>query len=406
MGKGSSTPQIHCKYDELVPLNELKPHPKNRNEHPKDQVERLAYLMREHGVRAPIVVAKKPFSCIAKGHGTTLAFEENGWKKVPVVYQDFESEEMLYAYVQSDNAIQTWADLDIKSIGKDFEEYRLYLDPDLLGIKDFQPPTFNSEVDEDEIPPIPSEPVTHFGDLFMLGNHRLLCGDSTDSTQVERLMNNETARMVFTDPPYNLASDSKLLAARGLRDSYDKLKESKWDYDFVFENSISSFETVLNKNSSVYICTSHFLFGKIQEWLVDWADITNYVVWAKPNPMPSLAKRHWTWSSELICYGTKGKHTFNFPDSGHALNVWNINKNQNNDLHPTMKPVGIPEHAINHSSKPNDLVVDLFLGSGSTLIACEKTNRRCYSMEIDPHYCDVAIARWEKFTNQKAILVK
>lgn len=126
----------------------------------------------------------------------------------------------------------------------------------------------------------------------------------------------------------------------------------------------------------------------------------------RPNPMPSLAKRHPTWATELICYATYGKHVFNFPIDGHALSWWSINKNSKNDLHPTQKPVAVPARAIELSSKPGAVVVDLFLGSGTTLIAAEQLNRTCYGMEISPQYCDVIVKRWENLTGQTATLSK
>lgn len=118
--------------------------------------------------------------------------------------------------------------------------------------------------------------------------------------------------------------------------------------------------------------------------------------------MPSLMKRHWTWNAELICYATRGSHTFNFPTNGHALSVWEINKANGSSGHPTEKPVAVPAHAISHSSSSGDLIVDLFLGSGTTLIAAEQLGRKCYGMEISPAYCDVIVKRWETLTGRQA----
>ena len=130
-------PKIICKYDELIAVKNLSPYKKNRNQHSPEQITRLAFLLREHGVRAPIIVATAPFNCIAKGHGTVMAIKENGWEYAPVVYQDFESEEALYTFCQSDNAIQTWAELDLPGIHVDIQELGPF-DLDLLGIKDFE----------------------------------------------------------------------------------------------------------------------------------------------------------------------------------------------------------------------------------------------------------------------------
>lgn len=121
--------------------------------------------------------------------------------------------------------------------------------------------------------------------------------------------------------------------------------------------------------------------------------------------MPSLSKRHWTWNTELICYATRGKHIFNFPNEGHALSTWTINKLTEKYVHPTQKPIAVPATAISHSSNPGDIVLDGFGGSGSTLIACEQLGRTCYMMEIDPKYVQVIINRWEAMTGEKAVLL-
>ncbi len=259
--------------------------------------------------------------------------------------------------------------------------------------------------DDDEVPEIKQTSIK-VGDLFQLGTHRLLCGDSTDSASVSRLMNGEKADMVFTDPPYNLAENAGMeLVSQVRKQSYEKLKNSEWDKGFDIAQPLKNINAVLSENSTVYVCTSHFLAGEIWKWMKEEFDYSGWCVFQKTNPMPSLSKRHWTWCAELICYATKGKQTFNFPSDGHALSVWLMSKISAAKEHPTEKPCGLPEHAIVHSSKPTDLVLDLFLGSGSTLIACEKTNRKCYGMEIDPQYVQVIIDRWEKFTGRKSSLI-
>lgn len=397
---------IHCKYDELVLVESLRPYSRNRNEHSKEQIERLAKLLLYQGIRAPIVVTKTPggIPIIAKGHGTVEAIKHNGWKEAPVVFQEFEDEDQLYAFVQSDNAIASWSELNLAGINSDLEILSPDFDIDNLGLKDFvlEPMDKYADQDGDAIPE-QVETICKPGDLWVLGEHRLLCGDSTDKSQVERLMNGEKADMVFTDPPYNLAGELELHAKEIRKESYGKLQNSEWDKNFSFDKTFPIFETLLD-NGTIYICASHFTAREIFDWLISWADVPGYCVWSKTNPMPSLRKRHWTWATELICYGTIGKHIFNFPNEGHAKNVWEFSSQTSAREHPTQKPVGLIEHAIKHSSTSGQLVVDLFLGSGSTLIACEKTNRRCFGMEIDPHYCDVIIARWEKFTGKKATM--
>lgn len=228
-----------------------------------------------------------------------------------------------------------------------------------------------------------------------------MCGDSTSPEDVERLMDGAKADLVFTDPPYNIASDSKNFASDCSK-AMEDLSRSDWDKGFDILPALDNIVSAIAKDASVYVCTSHFLAGEIWAHMKGWADHYSYCIWSKPNPMPSLAKRHWTWNTEIICYATRGKHTFNFPNEGHALSTWTINKKNGETGHPTEKPVAVPANAIEHSSKPGDICLDLFGGSGSTLIACEQTGRKCYMMELDPHYVDVIIQRWENFTGDKA----
>jgi DNA modification methylase len=236
-----------------------------------------------------------------------------------------------------------------------------------------------------------------------MGKHRVMCGDSTAITDVERLMDGGKADLVFTDPPYNIASENKGVAAN-VSQAHEKLMASEWDMDFCFEDVQACLLASIAPSATVYVCTSHHLAASIWTWMKTWSDHNNWCTWSKPNPMPSLMKRHWTWNAELICYATRGKHVFNFPDEGHALSTWTIAKVNGQSGHPTEKPVAVPEHAITHSSKKGQMVLDLFGGSGSTLIACEKTGRQSRLMELDPRYCDVIINRWQQFTGKTATL--
>lgn len=261
------------------------------------------------------------------------------------------------------------------------------------------------QIEEDEFEEdLPEEPKAKPGDLYQLGDHRLICGDSTDINVIDRLMDGQKADMVFTDPPYNVASDSKNFAA-DVSKAMDKLSKSEWDMNFDINSALDPIYTALAEDVTVYICTSHFLAGKIWDWMKTFANHDSYCIWSKPNPMPSLSKRHWTWNTEIICYATRGKHIFNFPKEGHALSTWTINKKNGETGHPTEKPVEVAAMAISHSSKADNIVFDAFGGSGSTLMACEQLGRKCYMAELDPKYIDVIIARWEKYTGQKAQLI-
>lgn len=393
---------IHCKYDTLADPRTLRDHHKNRNKHSDEQIERLAKLYGYHGVRHPIIVSSLS-GCIVAGHGRKLAAIKAGIPEMPVVFQSFADESAEYAFIQADNAIALWADLDLAGINSDLGDLGPDFDLEMLGIEDFTldiAEKLEPGCDEDEVPEARPEPKVVMGEVYILGSHRLMCGDSTAITDVERLMNGEKADMVFTDPPYNHASDDKGIAA-GVSKAHASLMSSEWDKNFSFLDVAGSIVSAIAENASVYVCTSHHLVGDILGWMKQTASFFCLCVWHKPNPMPSLMKRHWTWAHELVCYATFGKHTFNFPELGHAPSVWSFTK-KSDGSHPTQKPIEVCEHAITHSSKQNDLVLDLFGGSGSTLIACEKSNRKCFMMELDPIYCGVILDRWQKFSGKKA----
>ncbi len=385
--------------------DELLPYARNARKHSVKQVGQIAASIIEFGFLNPVIIDRN--KTIVAGHGRVMAAQQIGLEKIPVVRAEHLTDAQRRAYTLVDNQLALNSSYDDELLKIEISELKDFdFDLDLLGfdnLDDLMPqPENEGNTDPDDIPEVPQNiHGVKRGDIWQLGEHRLMCGDSTSKDDVEKLMNGEKADMVFTDPPYNHASEEKLVS-QSVRQAMKKLSESEWDKNFSFSEVGENIEKIRAENCTVYICTSWHLAGQIWEWMAKHSNHYSYCVWHKPNPMPSLMKRHWTWSTELICYATFGKHTFNFPENGHASNVWSINKNHKNDLHPTMKPTAIPEMAITHSSKQNNIVADLFLGSGSTLIACEKTGRKCVGMELDEHYCSVIIERWQNFTGRKA----
>ena len=238
-----------------------------------------------------------------------------------------------------------------------------------------------------------------------------MCGDSTDKADVDRLMDGQKADMVFTDPPYNVASDSKNYSKDfsgtpgkpvGEQQAMKKLANSEWDKNFKIEYALDRLVDSVSENTTMYIWTSHFLINDIWQHLKDFG-YTNYLVWAKPNPMPSLSKRHPAWNTELCVYASRGvRRVVNYPSEGHFLSCREVVK-KSDGSHPTQKPIDLITPIIEFSSNAGQLVLDLFLGSGSTLIACEKTDRQCYGMEIDPHYCSVILKRYQDYSGKEVI---
>lgn len=387
----------------------LRPNPRNWRTHPQAQQDALRGVLAEVGI-ADAVLARECEDgglMLLDGH---LRVETLPDAEIPVLILDVTEAEGDKILATLD-PLAAMAEADANKLDELLREVEtgsqaladmLTELADEAGVLDDE----QKEVVEDEVPEVPVEPVTKPGDLWILGEHRLLCGDSTRTEDVARLLGGERARLVFTDPPYNCGDEmSAAFYQNANSPAMRGLAAAQWDRGF----DMAAFLAVLNANTpvdgSVYVCTSHMLAPQVWAWMAgSEASHSSYVVWCKPNPMPSLAKRHWTWATELICYATFGRHVFNFPPEGHALSYWTVNKNAANELHATQKPVAIPEMAIRASSNPGDLVVDFFLGSGTTLVAAEQLGRKCYGVEISPQYCDVIVKRWENLTGKKAVL--
>ena len=390
-----------------VKASELHPNPKNWRTHPKQQLDALRGVLAEVGFAGAELARELPDGSLQLIDGHARA-EIAGDAEIPVLILDVTESEAdkilatfdpLGAMAEADagkleellREVQTGSEALAEMLAELAEDNGIL---DSLG---------DAEVVEDEAPEPPVDPITKAGDLWVLGDHRLLCGDSTKTEDVERLMDGAKADLCFTDPPYNIASENKGVAA-DVSKAHRNLMDSDWDKGFDFKSVADRLLDCMAESATVYVCTSHHLASSIWDWMKQWSSHNSWCVWSKPNPMPSLMKRHWTWNAELICYATRGRHTFNFPAEGHSLSVWEINKVNGKSGHPTEKPVAVPAHAISHSSSLGHLCVDLFLGSGSTLIAAEQLGRKCYGMEISPQYCDVIVKRWENLTGKKAVL--
>jgi DNA modification methylase len=387
-------PKIHCLYDALVDPSKLKYHPKNRNKHSKEQIERLAKIIEYQGWRYAIKVSKNS-NFVTSGHGRIAAAFLKKWKEVPVVYQDYESDEQEYADVQADNAIASWSELDLSGINLDIADLGPDFDLDMLGLKDFTLDVADkfADKDADEVPEV-KESICKLGDLWQLGRHRLLCGDATKKEDVERLMNGEKADMVYTDPPYgiNLETDYSKISRGENQKIYNPSKNKGRSYKKIFGDSNDFDPTFLLS------LTCDELF-----------------IWGGNNFSTKLPKGGWIcWDKKLNEASDKalsGDFELCWSRDTHKFSTvriyWNGAFGSQPDckgwVHPSQKPIALAEWFFGRWGKDKTNIVDLYLGSGSTLIACEKTNRKCFGMEIDPGYCDVIIARWEKFTGEKAV---
>jgi DNA modification methylase len=384
--------KIRCLFDEMVAVKSLKPHPQNRNKHPAEQITRLADILEYQGWRYPIKVSKLS-GFITSGHGRLEAAKKAGLKEVPVNFQDYDTQEQEYADLTADNAIALWAEIDFAAINADLPDLGPDFNIDMLGIKDFiLEPADKLEpgCDEDEVPE-KVEPKTKLGDLYELGSHRLLCGDSTDILQLETLIDGQKIHMVFTDPPYGI----------NINAAYGKRMKGN---DPEFKRALKNYSNIIGDDKDF---DPSWIFGYFKEQSIFLWGANNYteklpkgswLVWYKK--LTPEMKKMFGWDFELCWTNQTAGSVYEQAWAG-ALGH---NKKLDGDTktHPSMKSVSLIEKIF--MDYPAESVIDMYGGSGSTLIACAKTNRKCFMMELDPHYCDVIVARWEKFTGKKAVL--
>ena len=323
-----------------VPVDKLIPYENNPRIISEEAVDVVAASIEAFDFQQPIVIDKN--YVVIAGHTRLKAAKQLGLETVPCKIADELNDAEAAAYRLADNKTGEFSKWDFEKLPFETQKLETFK-MEQFG---FETESLNAMsdteiVEDDYEAEIPEEPKSKLGDIYQLGRHRLMCGDSTDPAVIDKLMDGVKADMVFTDPPYNIASDSKNFAADVSKAMKD-LSESEWDKDFDIREVLDNILVSIAENATVYVCTSHFLASNIWAWMKEWADHYSYCVWSKPNPMPSLSKRHWTWNTELICYATRGKHTFNFPKEGHALSTWTINKRNGDTGHPTEKPVEVP----------------------------------------------------------------
>lgn len=337
---------------------------------------------------------------------------------MPCILQDFDDEDQEYAYGVSTNSIASWAELDLSGINADLPELGPDFDIDLLGIKDFvlDPADKYGNGDADAVPETPKVAKSKRGELWLLGNHRVLCGDATSREDVGRLMGGEKADMAFTSPPYNLGISSKLtgntkIAQMG--NAYVGYDDAKTENEWL---SLVSSATLNALNASRYAFINlQFLAGNrtaiVEYWHAFRDKICDVMVWDKGHAAPAAAERVLNSRFEFVFIFTSDEN----PNRairiapvfrGTIDNVYQGSpqrQNESCDIHGATFPVAFPEWFLNNFCHVNGSALDPFSGCGSTLIACEKTGRRCFGMEIEPIYIDVILSRWAKFTGQDPV---
>ncbi len=392
--------KIDCAYDELVELNKLTPNPKNNNKHTSEQIKRLSKIIDYQGMRSPVVVSKRS-GFIIKGHCRLEAVKLLKWETVPVNFQDYESEAQEYADMTADNEIARWAELDLSDLHKSLGDLEFDLDLDLLGIRDLTLPETEvvPECDEDDVPEVKEDPITKRGDVWLLGEHRVMCGDSTMIDDVEKLMNGKKADMVFTDPPYGMNLDTDYSGIKGSKTDNTGFQKRKGD-------SVALKHRPVLGDSEYFDPSFLFELFKPKEMFLWGAD---YYCWDLPRDGSWIVWDKTGGNDSLLSAGFGSNFELCWSFNSHKRDIARITykgmagHNDGKRVHPTQKPIALALWFFEKWGKDYS-VLDLFLGSGSTLIACEKTKRKCYGMELDEHYCDVIINRWQKYTGKEAVL--
>lgn len=383
-----------------LPIGQIKSNPNNPRLIKDDKFKKLVQSLKDFPEMAdvrPVVVNKD--HVILGGNMRFKAAKEAGWKELPVTVVDW-SEDKQREFIIKDNVSGGEWDWDL--IANEWNVEQL----DDWGV-DLPTDLLKTEVEEDEAPEVSSEPaVSQLGEVYQLGRHRVLCGDSTKIEDVERLMDGKKADMVFTDPPYGVSYSSKNTYLNSLdkgnrvqtpiENDHMNLEETS---EFIYECFVN-LRMILAEKSSYYITAPQGGDLLMMMMMMQKAGLTlrHMLIWVKNNHV--LGRTDYNYKHEPILFGWVNTHNF-YGNGEYRFSTWEIAKPHKSDLHPTMKPIALIANAIDNSTLKDEIVADLFLGSGSTLIACEQTNRICYGMELDPKYCDVIRKRYAKFIGKE-----
>jgi DNA modification methylase len=388
------------------PLGKLIPYARNPRTHSDAQVAQIAGSIREFGWTNPVLVDGE--NGIIAGHGRVLAARKLGLERVPVIELAHMTEAQKRAYVLADNQLALNAGWDEDILRLELADLsELGFDLGLIGFGEGELERLlagesrTGLTEDDDAPALPEQAITRPADVWMMGEHRLLCGDATVLADVERVLDGRLADMTFTDPPYNVDYGAS---------AKDKLRGNK--RKILNDNLGGGFEAFLHDacanilrvtKGAVYVCMSSSELHILQRAFVSaggkWS---TFVIWAKSHF--TLGRADYQRMFEPILYGWPQGHDRFWCGARDQGDVWHFDKPARNELHPTMKPVTLVERAVRNSSKAKDIVLDCFAGSGSTLIACEKAGRQARLVELDPRYCDVIVQRWQAWTGEVATL--
>jgi len=372
---------------------DLIPYSNNSRTHSDDQINQVASSIKEFGFTNPVLIDEQ--GGIIAGHGRVMAAKKLGLAEVPTITLEGLTKAQVKAYVIADNQLALNSGWDVDTLKLEIETLQeLDFDIDLLGFDDdFLSGLLDEEpseglTDDDAVPELPDEPVTVLGDVWQLGSHRLMCGDSTSIDLVEKLMDGHKADMVFTDPPYGV--DYK-----GINN------DDRGGLSGLLNSVFSNYLLTSKSGASIYCFHSDRCADIFNEEFRLFFHFSSMIIWVK-NSL-TLSQTDYQSQHEPCLYGWMDNGTHSWHSDRKQTSIWRFDK-ERVEGHTTPKPVELVSKAISNSSKGGDLISDFFGGSGSTLIACEKTGRNASVMEIDPKYCDVIVSRWQDFTGKEAVL--
>lgn len=378
---------------ETKPIADIKPYAKNAKKHPDKQVKQIAASIKEFGFNQPIVVDSD--NVVIVGHGRLGAAKLLGLNEVPVITVNL-TEEQAKAYRLADNKLNE-SDWDMDLVIGELKE----LSEPMLDLTGFDKDLIiEPDEKDDEVPEVPEEPQSKLGDLYELGSHRVLCGDSTKLEDVERLMDGKKADMVFTDPPYGVDYDGGH-AEKGKR--REKLEND--DETNMYAGSLPLAYSYSNDSAPLYLWFADRFAKDVLDALEENDyQVRSWIIWNKNLAQFGAIGAQYKTKHEPVIYAFKKGKAPTWNGITNEVTVWDIDRHSKNEFHPTQKPTALCERAIRNHLGTDASVLDLFLGSGSTLIAAEKTGRICYGMELDPKYVDVIVQRYVDYTGNKNII--
>ena len=390
-----------------INISDLACDPANVRAHDGKNLDAIKASLKRFGQQKPIVVDEK--GVVIAGNGTLTAARALGWDAINIVRTELAGAEAT-AYAIADNRTAELAEWDDEALAKQLSALQIedealveaagFSEAELSALVDEVTGLTEGNTDPDEVPELPKEPSTQVGQIWRLGNHRLMCGDSTCAEDVEALMDGEKAGLWLTDPPYNVDYTGKTKDA--MKVANDSMKDEAFR-NFLNDSFSLAFESMA-PGASFYVWHAGSEGYNFRAAIRDQEQtVRQCLIWKKQKMV--MGRQDYHWQHEPCLYGWKAGAAHGWYSDRKQTTILEFDRPDRNGEHPTMKPVELFAYLIKNSSAPQSVVLDTFLGSGTSFIAAEQTGRKCYGMELSPAYCDVVIKRWEDFTEQTAELV-